>query len=111
MSQHRRIVPYLFYGGKALFWGEMGGPSESRNPPRPANGRRRTMDAIEPDAIEGHAIDGGCTCGAVRYRMHGPPMFVHCCHCTKCQTETGSAFAINALIEAERLETLAGAPE
>ncbi len=43
--------------------------------------------------------------------MHGAPMFVHCCHCTKCQTETGSAFVINALIEADRVETLAGAPE
>lgn len=51
-------------------------------------------------------LEGGCACGAVRYAMHGPPMFVHCCHCTSCQTETGSAFAINALIEAERVETL-----
>jgi hypothetical protein len=38
-------------------------------------------------------------------------MFVHCCHCTSCQTETGSAFVINALIEADRVETLARAPE
>ncbi|WP_380879067.1 aldehyde-activating protein [Sphingomonas sp. DBB INV C78] len=57
------------------------------------------------------AMPGGCTCGAVRYRMHGAPMFVHCCHCTKCQTETGSAFVINALIEADRVEVLSGAPE
>ncbi|MBA3895606.1 MAG: GFA family protein [Sphingomonadaceae bacterium] len=38
-------------------------------------------------------------------------MFVHCCHCTSCQTETGSAFVINALIEGDRVETLAGAPD
>jgi hypothetical protein len=38
-------------------------------------------------------------------------MFVHCCHCTSCQTETGSAFAVNALIESDRVETLAGTPE
>jgi hypothetical protein len=55
--------------------------------------------------------EGGCTCGAVRYRLSGAPMFVHCCHCTSCQTETGSAFVLNALIESGRVETLAGAPE
>ena len=55
-------------------------------------------------------MEGGCACGGVRYRMSAP-MFVHCCHCTSCQTETGSAFAINALIEADRVETLKGSPE
>jgi hypothetical protein len=56
-------------------------------------------------------FEGGCACGNVRYRLNSPPMFVHCCHCTSCQTETGSAFALNALIESDRVETLAGAPE
>jgi hypothetical protein len=56
-------------------------------------------------------LEGGCTCGAVRYRLTDAPMFVHCCHCTSCQTETGSAFVLNALIEADRVETVAGAPE
>lgn len=56
-------------------------------------------------------LEGGCACGAVRYRLMDAPMFVHCCHCTRCQTETGSAFVLNALIEADRVETLAGAPE
>ncbi|HJQ17951.1 MAG TPA: GFA family protein [Allosphingosinicella sp.] len=55
--------------------------------------------------------EGGCTCGAVRYRLLDTPMFVHCCHCAKCQTETGTAFVLNALIEADRVETLAGVPE
>src|SRR5210317_1055527 len=49
--------------------------------------------------------DGGCTCRQVRYRMHRAPLFVHCCHCRWCQRETGSAFAINALIERDRVET------
>jgi hypothetical protein len=57
------------------------------------------------------SLEGGCTCGAVRYRLTDAPMFVHCCHCTKCQTETGSAFVLNALIESDRVETIAGAPE
>jgi hypothetical protein len=38
-------------------------------------------------------------------------MFVHCCHCRDCQRQTGSAFALNALIETDRLVLLAGAPE
>jgi hypothetical protein len=55
--------------------------------------------------------EGGCACGAVRYRVKCDPMFVHCCHCTCCQTETGSAFVINALVESDQVETLNGAPE
>jgi hypothetical protein len=52
--------------------------------------------------------DGGCTCGAVRYRLLSQPMFVHCCHCRWCQRETGASFALNALIEADRVRLLAG---
>lgn len=51
---------------------------------------------------------GSCTCRAVRYRLNDSPMCVHCCHCTWCQRETGSAFVINALIESDRLEILRG---
>jgi hypothetical protein len=60
---------------------------------------------------EGPELEGGCACGQVRYRLTSAPMFVHCCHCTSCQTETGSAFVINALIEPDRLLLLAGSPE
>lgn len=55
--------------------------------------------------------DGRCTCGSVRFRMTSKPLFVHCCHCRWCQRETGSAFVINAMIEADRVVLLAGAPE
>jgi hypothetical protein len=54
--------------------------------------------------------DGGCACGAVRYRLASEPMFVHCCHCLNCQRQTGSAFVVNLLIEADRIEVLAGTP-
>lgn len=54
---------------------------------------------------------GGCTCGRVRYRLSDAPMVVHCCHCRWCQRETGSAFAVNAVIERDRVELLAGEPE
>jgi hypothetical protein len=53
-------------------------------------------------------FEGGCTCRHVRYRMTCAPMFVHCCHCRWCQRETGTAFALNALIEADRVELLSG---
>jgi hypothetical protein len=56
-------------------------------------------------------LDGGCACGAVRYRLLAAPMLVHCCHCRDCQRQTGSAFVINALIETEKIALLAGAPE
>jgi len=55
-------------------------------------------------------FDGGCACGALRYRMHAAPMFVHCCHCKDCQRQTGTAFVLNALIEADRVELLSGDP-
>jgi hypothetical protein len=56
-------------------------------------------------------MEGGCTCRSVRFRLASDPLFVHCCHCTWCQRETGSAFVINALIEADRVAILTGAPE
>jgi len=49
------------------------------------------------------SLEGACTCGAVRYRMTSKPMFVHCCHCRWCQRETGASFALNAMIEADRV--------
>jgi hypothetical protein len=56
-------------------------------------------------------FDGGCTCRFVRYRLLSRPLFVHCCHCRWCQRETGASFALNALIEAERVVLLSGEPE
>ena len=52
--------------------------------------------------------DGGCACGHVRYRMTSRPLIVHCCHCTWCQRQNGSAFAVNALIETDRVDLLQG---
>jgi hypothetical protein len=56
-------------------------------------------------------IEGGCACGRVRYRMQTRPLFVHCCHCRWCQRETGTAFALNALIESERIVHLTEEPQ
>jgi hypothetical protein len=54
------------------------------------------------------SYEGGCTCRHVRYRMSSKPLFVHCCHCRWCQRETGTAFALNAMIEADRVHLLEG---
>jgi hypothetical protein len=57
------------------------------------------------------AFEGGCTCGKVRYRLNDTPLFVNCCHCTWCQRETGTAFALNAVIESNRVDLLGGDTE
>jgi hypothetical protein len=62
-------------------------------------------------AQDDSSFEGGCDCGGVRYRMTSRPLFVHCCHCRWCQRETGSSFALNAMIEAERVVLLKGEPQ
>ena len=59
---------------------------------------------------EPRPFDGGCACGTVRYRLRSHPLVVHACHCSECRRLTGSAFALNALIETDLLEVLAGEP-
>jgi hypothetical protein len=52
--------------------------------------------------------EGGCACGRVRFRMESQPLIVHCCHCSRCQRQNGSAFAVNALVESDRVHLLQG---
>ena len=59
----------------------------------------------------GETFEGGCACGAVRYRMESRPIITHCCHCHWCQRVTGTAFSVNAMVEADQVALLAGAPE
>ena len=56
-------------------------------------------------------LEGGCDCRQIRYRMETAPLFVNCCHCRWCQRESGSAFALNAMIESDRVTLLTGAPQ
>jgi hypothetical protein len=58
-----------------------------------------------------YPIEGGCDCRTLRYRLESRPLFVHCCHCRWCQRESGASFALNAMIEADRVALLAGEPE
>ncbi|HEX5959097.1 MAG TPA: GFA family protein [Hyphomicrobiaceae bacterium] len=56
-------------------------------------------------------MEGGCACRQVRYRLEGVPLIVHACHCRWCQRETGAAFALNAVYEADRVVHHAAEPE
>ncbi len=56
------------------------------------------------------SLEGGCACGSVRYRLASDPLFINCCHCLNCQRQTGSAFVVNLVIEADRVTLLAGEP-
>ena len=58
-----------------------------------------------------HTHTGRCACGEVTFRLASEPIFTNCCHCRDCQRQTGSAFAINAIIERDRIEILSGRPE
>lgn len=53
--------------------------------------------------------EGGCGCGAVRYRVEGEPIFVNNCHCRLCQRQTGSTSVVNAFFESDRVTVTQGA--
>lgn len=67
------------------------------------------VDPIQSPQI--YPLAGGCDCKTIRYRLETAPLFVHCCHCRWCQRETGASFALNALIESDRVKLTAGEPE
>jgi hypothetical protein len=56
-------------------------------------------------------LNGQCTCGATKYQILSKPLFVHCCHCTWCQRETGASFALNAFIESKYVKLIQGKPK
>lgn len=56
-------------------------------------------------------IEGGCTCGEVRYKVLNSPLITHACHCRWCQRQTGGPHVINALYEADLIELTKGEVE
>ena len=62
-------------------------------------------------AVDVFPMEGGCDCGRVRYRLETRPLVVHCCHCRWCQRESGASFALNAMIEADRVVNLGTDPK
>ena len=73
-------------------------------------GRPRTISAI---ANSNHTmkIDGGCHCGAIRYEADIDPTKVVICHCTDCQTLSGTAYRTVVPAEANSFELLCGSPK
>jgi len=70
-----------------------------------------TRGPTDTDPISPYPLEGGCDCRRLRYRMTSAPMIVHCCHCRWCQRETGASFALNAMVESDRVVDLAEPPE
>jgi hypothetical protein len=54
--------------------------------------------------------EGGCLCGAIRYRMSGAPTSTNICTCTQCQRQTGAPLPAFATCLAEQLQLVAGTP-
>ena len=55
-----------------------------------------------------NALEGGCACGSVRYRLEADPLIVHACHCRNCQRQTGTWHAVNALVESGHVALASG---
>ncbi len=56
-------------------------------------------------------LEGGCSCGSIRYKLTASPLIVHACHCRDCQRITGSGFVINIWIENEFVERTGATPK
>ncbi len=66
---------------------------------------------MNPDCDVIYPLCGGCDCRSIRFQLETRPLFVHCCHCRWCQRESGASFALNAMIESDRVTLLTGEPE
>jgi hypothetical protein len=57
------------------------------------------------------SMDGGCQCGALRYRIEGEPVALAVCHCSECQRGSGSAFGMSLVVPRGAFRMLAGEPK
>jgi len=103
----RLLLVGLLSAAVYLWWREL---RRRRSAPSPTLTTVARLEHQRP-AVGGFPLEGGCDCGGVRYRLELPPLFTHCCHCRWCQRESGASYALNALIETNRLTVLAGDPE
>jgi hypothetical protein len=55
-------------------------------------------------------LEGGCQCGAIRYRVTGAPLTLYACHCTECQKQSASAFGLSLWVKRSDLEIVSGEP-
>lgn len=56
------------------------------------------------------SLEGGCLCGAIRYRVNDDPLTLYACHCTDCQRQSGSAFGLTMIVARTAFELLRGEP-
>ncbi|RBR14623.1 uncharacterized protein FIESC28_07601 [Fusarium coffeatum] len=76
----------------------------------PAMSSPSTINNNSTIGIDCTPLYGGCACGYARYRITAPFLLVHCCYCTACQRQTGSAFSLNGIIERYHLKLMSGEP-
>ena len=60
---------------------------------------------------ENDCYEGGCQCGALRYRITAPPLVLYVCHCSECQTQSGSAFGMSLAVPSDAFSILSGTPK
>ena len=74
----------------------------------PALAYPRTGTREERMALPEFPVEGGCQCGAVRYRLKASPLTVYNCHCKDCQRFSGGACSISMIVRNEDFEALPG---
>ena len=55
--------------------------------------------------------NGGCQCGAIRYRLTGSAKMLYACHCSDCQKQSSSAFGLSLIINRADVEFTRGADQ
>jgi len=58
----------------------------------------------------GAIAEGGCQCGAIRFRLTAPPGRVYCCHCTECRRQSASAFGLSVIVPPGGVTVTRGVP-
>ena len=54
--------------------------------------------------------EGGCQCGAIRYRLLAAPAALYACHCRDCQKQSSSAFGLSMWVERDAVEFTGAEP-
>lgn len=66
--------------------------------------RQKGSEMIQKVQIPKLPLEGGCQCGAVRYKLHSAPLGIYICHCTECQKQSSSGFGESCRVNASDLE-------
>src|SRR5690606_7403753 len=83
--------------GRTLAWGL-----------RPAHERGRVRGGGRRMSLPGFPVEGGCQCGATRYRLEAPPLAVYNCHCRDCQRSSGGTYSMSMPVQRSNVRHLSG---